>query len=211
MVLALGISLVQAAPQDAQSTAGSTGQYSTSAANTVSAEGGNVTQVNVSSDSSTGKWQGFWGNISGSLQLGDGSATFYDWSSVSFQAVYASPGNSITWGSLTSLSGNLTAKDTDYGFTSSDADSINNTMTGASCNAGTEIASADGVTPYNSSGSAGSWETCIAEDTSDLAGTVFGTNIISAGADAYNGDNVQYQLMVPVNGATQNYYFYLEI
>jgi uncharacterized membrane protein len=214
MVFALAATLVIAAPQDAQSAAGTAETYTVTGANAYSAEGGNITEVNVSSDASTSKWQGFWGNISGSLRLGDGTSNiFYDWSGITFQAVYASPGTTLNWATVSDLAGQgaREGKDTDYNLTSTDPDSINQTMSGAACSAGTIFTNADGVTPYNSTAGAGSWETCLGEDTSNLAGTVFGTDVISAGADAFNGDTVQYQLMVPVEEAGTNYYFYLEI
>lgn len=200
--------------EDGQSTVGTSASYTAPAPNAVSTQGGNVTEVNVSADVSTGRWQGFYGNISGSLRLGDGSNTFYDWSSVSFQAVFASPDSAVDWTTIAGLSttGDKEGKDTDYGFDSGAADSINLTMTGAACAAGTQISGAAGVTPYNSTGGTGSWTTCLAEDSgATVADTVFGTNIVEGGADAFNGQNVQYQLMVPVNATGQSYYFYLEL
>lgn len=210
LVLSLGAALV-IANQDAQSTTGTTASYSAPAANAVATEGGNVTENNVSSIASTGKWQGFYGNISGSLRLGDGVDVFYDWTGITFLAVYASPDNAVDWASVTGLNGAgaLNGKDTDYGFTNTDSDSITNTFSGATCSAGTEIATAASVTPFNSSASAGDWEVCIAEDGgATVLDTVFGTNITSG--DSYAGVPVDYQLMVPVNATGQTYYFYLE-
>lgn len=212
--IALGLAFVAAPPGDAQGDIGSTGQYTTPAANAVNAQGGNVTAVNVSSNQTTSKWQGYWGNVSGALTLGDGSAVFYDWSTATFQAVYASPGNNIDWTTVSDLSGAAAreGKDTDYGFTSTDADSINRTMSGAGCSAGGVFTAADGVFSYNSTGGNSDWQTCLGEDGGTaLDDTVFGTNIVQNGGDAYNGQLVQYQLMVPVIAANDDYYFYLEV
>ena len=208
------VALVMSAPENAQTSTGSTGQYTVAPAAATSAQGGNVTAVNVSADVSTSKWQGYWGNITGSLQLGTGATIFYNWSGVQFQAVYASPGSDVDFATITDLntSANLTAKDTDYGFTASDTDSINNTMSGNTCTAGTIFTAAAGVTPYNSTGGASSWTTCIGEDAGGLLDdTLFGTNIVQNGADAFNGQTVQYQLMVPVIAAGDSYYFFLEV
>ena len=213
-VLAFGASYVIGVPDFAQGTAGATGQYSTAAANAVQAEGGNVTQVDVSTIMSTQKWQGFWGNISGSLALGDGVDIFYNWTVVSFQAVYASPGNDIDWATAGDLSGQAAreGKDTDYGFASGDSDSINATFGGGACSAGTIFAAADGVSSFNSTGGASAWETCLGEDAgAALDDTVFGADIVWAGSDSFKGSSVQYQLMVPVIAAEDSYYFYLEI
>ena len=210
MVLALGSVLV-IANHDAQSATGQTGAYSAPATNQVATQGGNVTENNVSSIASTGNWQGFYGNITGSLRLGDGSAIFYDWSGVPFQAVYASPSNAITWGGLVAMDSalELEGKDANYSFTATDDDSINSTFTGNTCAAGTEIAAAAGVYSYNSTQGNSAWETCIADDGGNtITDTVFGTNIQAD--DSYAGTTVDYQLMVPVNATGQLYYFYLE-
>ncbi len=202
------------ANEPAQSTPGATGQYTPTGGNTIGAGGGNVTEVNISADLSTSKWQGYWGNVSGSLRLGDGSNVFFDWSNVEFAAVYASPNSNPDWTSVTAVSsqGDKETKDAAFGFTNTDADSITNTMTGSACAAGTEISGAAGVTPYDNAGDPGSWDTCIADITgTDTTRALFGTNIISAGATAYNGLNVQFQLMVPAADGGTNYYFFLEI
>ena len=206
LVVALGAFVV--ANQDAQSTAGATGQYTAPAANAIAAEGGNVTENTVESNASTTKWQGFWGNVSGSLRLGDGSAIFYDWSGVTFQAIYASPAVAPSFGSLSGVDAalDLEALDTAFGLTSADADSIASTMTGNTCVAGTEITAAAGVTPNG----AGAWETCVGDSGAlGLGSVVFGTNIASG--EGYNGDTIDYQIMVPAQGAGTDYYFFLEI
>jgi len=209
LVFALGTFAV-IANQDAQSTTGATGQYSADPANAVTAEGGDVTENNVESNATTTKWQGFWGNVSGSLQLGDGTDTFYDWSGVTFQAIYASPNNAPDWGSLNGGI-DLTDVDTAFGFTSSDTDSVNSTFAGAACTAGTEIAGAPGATPLDNNGDPGDWITCVAEDTTavGVAIAVFGTDITTG--TGFNGDTIDYQLMVPAEAATTDYYFFLEI
>ena len=209
LVLALGAFMTYAATQDAQGTEGVSGSYNTpTPPNAINAEGGNVTEVNVSSAMGTTKWQGYWGNISASLILGDGANTFYDWSGISVVAVYASPGSDITFGGLSATDTTVEkeAADTLWSFLSAEVDSINQTMTGNTCAAGTEIAAAAGVTPEGT----GAWATCIAEDGGALIDDyVFGTNVASG--VAYNGDTVDYQLMVPVLAAGDLYYFYLEI
>ncbi len=197
-----------------QSTTGSSGQFTPPSASTVSAGGGNVTEINVSADVSTSKWQGYWGNVSGSLRLGDGSNVFFDWTGVEFIAVYASPNNNPNWDTVTPITtqGDKETKDGAFGFTSTDPDSITNTMTGSSCAAGTEIAGAAGVTPFDNVGNPGSWETCIADiDGAGVERAVFGTTIIPAGATAFNGLTVQFQLMVPAENGGTDYYFFLEI
>lgn len=210
LIMSLG-ALFVIADQDAQTDVGATGQYTVTSAEATLAEGGNVTEVNVTSTGSTDKWQGFYGNVSGNLALGDGATVFFNWTGASFSAIFASPGSTVDWGSVSGIAGApaMNGKDTDYGFTNTDSDSITNTFGGASCTAGTYLAAADGATPYNST-TAGIWETCIGEDSGGaLDDTVFGTNIASG--DSFAGTEVDYQLLVPVIAANDNYYFYLEV
>ena len=207
LILALGSFAAQAA-QDAQSETGVAEQLTVPDANAVSSQGGNVTENNVSSAANTGKWQGFWGTISGSLALGDGADNqFYNWTGITFQTIYATPNSAgLDWGSLAGLSTNLDTIDGDYGFITADADSIDNTLSGGTCDAGA-ITGAAGVTPFGT----GAWETCIGEDTAEagLNRLVFGTAIASGAG--FNGDTIDYQLMVPAQAAGTDYYFFLEI
>ena len=210
LVVALGTFAV--ANQDAQSTIGDTGQADVAAANAVSANGGDVTENNVSSTANTEKWQGFWGTISGSFVLGDGTDVFFDWSGATFQAVYASPNNAPDWENIDPVEtlGERQAADTEFGYNDADADSITETFSGNTCAAGTEIAAAAGVTPFDDAGAPGAWTTCIGNDgTAGVNGYVFGTNIVAD--TAFNNEAADYQLMVPAEAAGTDFYFFLEI
>lgn len=213
VILSVALALFVQADTPGQTDVGQTGQFSGGPGTAVTAQGGNVTEVNVSADTSTSRWQGFYGNVSASLALGDGSTVFFNWSNAGVQAIFASPDNSVDWLSITSrsLDAEKEAKDTLFSFDSQDADSINQTIQGSGCSAGSYLSGAGGVTPYNSSGLPGLWETCLGDDGATLADTVLGTNVIAAGGDAFNGQEVQYQLMVPVPTTNTNYYLYLEI
>ncbi|HLD55637.1 MAG TPA: hypothetical protein VJB35_05240, partial [Candidatus Nanoarchaeia archaeon] len=65
----------------------------------VAAIAGNVTEINIVGFSTTQSWQGYFGNVSGTLQLADGSDNvMYNWSLASPEGeIYASVNNSINW------------------------------------------------------------------------------------------------------------------
>ena len=114
---------------------------------------GNVTNLNVFGISNTQAWQGYFGNVTGVIQLADGSDNvLYNWSQTSPRGqVYASTNNTIYWsniqcfnftangsynneagnGGTTNLYGtNLSILDAQYGLniTEGDPDSINTTF-----------------------------------------------------------------------------------
>ena len=65
----------------------------------VPAIAGNVSEINLEGFTTTQSWQGYFGNVTGTIQLADASDNvMYNWSLTSPQGeVYASTNNSITW------------------------------------------------------------------------------------------------------------------
>jgi hypothetical protein len=64
-----------------------------------SAIAGNVTELTITGFSNTNAWQGYYGNVSGTIQLADsGRHMMYNWSQANPSGeVYASVNGSITW------------------------------------------------------------------------------------------------------------------
>ena len=112
---------------------------------------GNVTEINIVGFSTTQSWQGYFGNISGTIQLADaGDNIMYNWSLASPQGeIYTSTSNSITWSNVqcfnysalgtyaddTSNAGatsqygtNLTQLEALFGIDSADVDGIDETF-----------------------------------------------------------------------------------
>ncbi|KHO52959.1 MAG: hypothetical protein QT05_C0012G0007 [archaeon GW2011_AR13] len=60
---------------------------------------GNVTEMTVVAFTTTQSWQGYFGNITGTIQLADGSDNvMYNWSLASPEGeIYASVNNSVNW------------------------------------------------------------------------------------------------------------------
>ena len=143
--------LVSAAPSGASTTFIQTGSAPNDSAMSLPAVAGNVTEVNLYGYSTTRSWQGFYGNVSGTIQLADaGDNVFYNWSDVSPKGqVYISTNNSIQWaytecfnytatgtyasdvgqaGSTSLYGTNLTQLETQYGISVDDVDGVNETF-----------------------------------------------------------------------------------
>jgi hypothetical protein len=115
---------------------------------------GNVTELTISGFSTTQSWQGYFGNVSGTIQLADASDNvMYNWSLASPKGeIYASTNNSIVWNYVqclnfnsdgtyediatggvpggTNLHGtNLTILEQQFGIDAGDVDGVNETFT----------------------------------------------------------------------------------
>jgi len=117
------------------------------------AQAGNVTELNIVGYSVTQSWTGYFGNVTGTIHLGDANDnTFYNWTQVNPQGeVYASMNQSITWSNVqcfnfsatgnysgyatetpgsTSLFGtNLTQLESQFNIVSDDVDGVDETFT----------------------------------------------------------------------------------
>jgi hypothetical protein len=112
---------------------------------------GNVSEIGITAFTITQAWQGYFGNVSGTIQLADASDNvMYNWSLASPEGeIYSSTNNSITWGYIqclnfdsdgtyaddtankgaTSAHGtNLTQLEMMFGIASDDVDAPNNTF-----------------------------------------------------------------------------------
>lgn len=71
-------------------------------AQSVLAQAGNVTELNIFGVSVTQTWQGYFGNVSGAIILADASDNMmYNWSLADPEGeIYASKSNSVSWGNI---------------------------------------------------------------------------------------------------------------
>ena len=97
-----------------------------------SAIAGNLTLVNVASTVTTQTWQGYFGNVTGTVQLADGSDNvMYNWSLASPEGeIYASVNNSVNWVGTqcynnTTFTSNL---ELEYNIANNDVDGIDETF-----------------------------------------------------------------------------------
>lgn len=102
-------------------------------AKTVVAQAGNVTEFDTDSSSITRTWQGYFGNITGTIVLGDANNnTFYDWNLANPQGeIYAIRSSSVpAWtNTRCATQAELIAEDTALGVDSPvDEDAVNRTF-----------------------------------------------------------------------------------
>lgn len=114
---------------------------------------GNITSMDVTGYSITQSWQGYFGNVTGTVMLADSSENImYNWSLASPEGeIYASTNNTIEWnyiqclnfdadgsygdlgtggvpGGMNLLGTNLTQLETRFGIVSNDVDGVNETF-----------------------------------------------------------------------------------
>ena len=139
-------------PTGASTTFIKTGTAPNDTAGSQQAIAGNVTEVNLYGYSTTRSWQGFYGNVTGTIQLTDANDNvFYNWSVASPRGqVYVTTNNTVQWAYVecfnftstgtqaldtaqagnTSLFGtNLTTLEQQFNITSLDVDGVNETFT----------------------------------------------------------------------------------
>jgi len=197
-------------------TVGQIGKYTQVLNANVTTEGGNVTELNLSSNISTERWAGFWGNVSGQIVLAPNTtAIFYTWTWNSSNggevcAVAASSG--FNWASLSAVAN--TVIDSVWGFgaaTDNATKTFNETCASITINNQTVSSTAGSLT-----GQRVDFKTCAIADSgsptakSDIA---FCVPIKNAG-NLFNGQTGDYELIAPTDAgptATETYYFWLEL
>ncbi len=185
----------------------------------VDAQAGNVTELSLHGLSVTRFWQGFYGNITGSIILADGSGNnFYDWNvSVPTGQVYASRNNAVSWDTVECPEpADITAEEGSLNQSASDPDSITNTFTAVNHPsfdvAGEAISGCPTTQAYNASGEQGEafWQVLLKAGT-DI---VYTTIIEDTSPEGFDGRPWHFQLLVGEDGTndqTTGYYFYLEL
>ncbi len=104
------------------------------------AQGGNVTYMNISTTAATVKWQGYYGTVAANLLIGSvsgsnlagGLATLYSWGAAQttqVKTVFAATSSAFDWSALTAASAaNVNTLDAQLGWSSADTDSANSTF-----------------------------------------------------------------------------------
>jgi hypothetical protein len=198
----------------------------------VEAIAGNLTELSITGVSQTKSWQGFFGNITGTIILEDASGNrFYDWSAAEPQGqVYASVNNTITWTDIGCApiddSGYRSSWYTFYGMDENDYDNIN--VTYSLDNHPTfyvgfeEITGCRTTYTFVNNVSQGSDFPAVLL-ASDSNSTLIFTAIIEdktpgvrGSVTGYDGSEYDFQLLVAEDGTNGNdqtttYYFWLEI
>ena len=189
-------------------------------------EGGNITVLNLSVTQATSRWAGYYGNVSGSMSLSDGTSDFYRWGVMTGDGhVCAGVANNYSWSTLFNIS-SVSNVDTAWDFSGgsdSAVETFNASLWGTSDTCGNISGSALLRVPVVKTGPDGlgdTFETCVINDAgaanTDKWNMLFcvNTNIVDANNDFRNSGHSDYELLVPTNetaGAMETFYFFLEL
>jgi len=98
----------------------------------VPAQAGNVTELNIFGYSTTQAWQGYFGNVSGTIQLADSSDNImYNWSVADPEGeIYATRQPSVSWESVDCFnwSENGSWLESDFNIAANDVDGVDETF-----------------------------------------------------------------------------------
>lgn len=208
MVLA-GIAIAAGAPGGAQTTVVSSSRGTGTASQTADLTGGNVTAVNITGQQITGRWGGFYGNISGGIQLADASSNlFYQWTVTNYTGAYVYAANATVTNWTLSAA---TKSDQPAYIVGAAADNWSNTFktTAAfqSASIGPVAATPIAYTLNSTGGNA--FTTYSLYSSGDHAYIYAGKAINNA--KGFNGQTVDYQILAPANSGLVSYQFYLEL
>lgn len=182
----------------------------------VTTEAGAVSQVDISQDTLTEKWAGFYGTVSGNLVLGDASGNnFYSWTANDFSSskVIAVPGGSEAPSTIGTVDSPNTFLGTGFDTGTDDAANTYNYTGTISLNGNTATDTALAKT-YDQNGQA-FFDTYLVENTND--GSTDAPAYIAQGVSEQTGfdgeTNVNYQMIVGVgeDSSEERFEFYLEL
>ena len=199
----------------------------------IEAEAGNVSELHINTSTVTRGWQGYYGNITGTIVLDDAlNNSMYSWELLDPEGeIYASNSSTLTWTDGNMICGNIThiiAKESAYGFNGGfgqDVDGINETFS---------LTTHPAFTVANNTFAEDECDFTVSTYVDDVAGNrhfnetmlysdneaevVWMAIINQGGADGFKDDNgnFDFQMLVPEDGhdgdtSTTNYYFWVEI
>jgi len=222
LFLAEGAMADPGAPTSLTRDASSRRDLSTLPSQQVNAVAGNVTQLSIDALAITKSWQGYYGNVSGTIGLWDGSNnTFYNWSMASAAGeVYASRASSITWSAIQCAnSSEITTEESNLGQSASDADSVSNTFSNSTYHPAFDVGSvaigADqcyASNPFDNNGAQTSafYNVLLWQGTNSVY-----TTLLNGSKTGFNGQPWDFELLVGEDGhgntATTPYYFFVEL
>ncbi|MGD9276128.1 MAG: hypothetical protein PVJ67_03060 [Candidatus Pacearchaeota archaeon] len=196
------------------------------APSSIAAQAGNVTELNVFGYSTTQAWQGYFGNVTGTIQLADSSDNvFYNWSLAEPEGeIYASTGGTIDWSSIDcfNFSINGAALESSYNIAPDDVDGVNETFSLGNNHDlfytnGIEFSEGQCMSTkvYDSTGQGvdNHFEEVLLWDGSNV---VFTSLLEGGSVDGFDQADHDFEMLVLEDGhgtdtATTTYYFYVEL
>ncbi|MGY4884305.1 MAG: hypothetical protein ACP5NZ_01875 [Nanobdellota archaeon] len=221
LILTLSAFVAAAEPFGASVTNISSSRTNASSPEANDALAGNVSEISITGVSITQSWQGYFGNVSGTIQLGDNlDNVMYNWSVASPEGeIYATNSSSVAWEGIQCYNqeNNMTHFETMFGLAWDDVDGINETF---NLNNHPEFFTnskqfttglCDNTRLYDSSG-VGTFNEVLLTDGSNL---VF-TSLLLEDANGFDNIPHDFEMMVLENGhgtdvGITTYYFWVEL
>jgi hypothetical protein len=194
-----------------------------------SAFAGNVTELTIVGYTNTQSWQGYFGNVSGTITLSDASDNaMYNWSLASPEGeVYATTDTSVAWVDIAcfDLSGNHSALETLFNITSDDVDGINETFSDTGThdlfytnNIQFSAGDCASTSIYDSTGTSvdNNFEEVLLTDSGSATQIIFTAILDQEDRAGFDGKFYDFEMLVLENGhhadtQTTLYYFYVEL
>jgi hypothetical protein len=216
--------IVRALPQGATDDAGPTSTKSLTSAGSNISKGGYVTEINFSTEQRTAKWQGYYGNVTGSIVLEDGDDhEMFNWTWYASKGgeVIATTNDSIPpWESLAATAIDGSDMDTIgslWGWESTQSDDARHTFEDHDTSvviAGISIGTTNGTDSLGA-GNAGDFkEVVLTDGATAIKKDFLFVAIINDDAIAFDGTAKDFEMLVPVGdtpASTEQYYFYVEL
>ena len=222
----VSVSTVLAAPTGPTINTVGSSRYSVANGANVTAVAGNVTELNVTANSITQTWQGYFGNITGTIVLGNSNnQTLYNWNlSSPHGEIYATRASTVpTWISVAcATSAQITTEDTALGVNESvDQDSVNRTFINTTAFnqfyvGSIVINSTQNCKAANLFNSSGTYSTNFQEVLLHDGTSLIYTGIITQDSTGFDNRTHDFEMLVGENGHNGDanptpYYFYVEL
>ncbi|MGD9276666.1 MAG: hypothetical protein PVJ67_05820 [Candidatus Pacearchaeota archaeon] len=226
LVMTLSLSVVMAIiPSGGTVVGGTNATAPADAPDTNPAFAGNVTEITITGYTTTQSWQGYYGNVSGTIQLADASDNvMYNWSLADPEGeVYASTAGTIAWASIAcyDVDTDSLGLEATYNIASDDVDGLNETFAVKNhdmfyTNSVQIVAdSCDSVQLYDDTGASVDqhFEEVILTDTTNA---VFASILEEASVAGFDDVDHDFEMLVLEDGHgtdldTTTYYFYVEL
>ena len=225
IIMMVGIVAANPDPFGAEISEGEEGRAESPNAQSNDAIAGNVTGLTVEGESITQSWQGYYGNVTGSITLADGSDNvMYNWSLASPEGEIYAVNNSdnVDWKNIDCFDiGNaskVNSLESSYGIDADDIDGVNETFNENNHEkfyvASQEFTSGQcrNAKIYDDTGT-GVFDEVILEDSGGQ--TIF-MSILKEDVTGFDGNSHDFEMLVLEDGhgtdtATTPYFFYVEL
>lgn len=190
---------------------------------------GNVTEMDIFGFSITQAWQGYFGNVTGTVQLADASDNvMYNWSLASPEGeVYACNESSIDWASVAcfDIASNGVALEAAFGVATDDVDGVTETFStgnGHDLFYTNNVEFTEGTCPstqnYDDTGAGvdNHFEEVLLTDGSYATQVIFTSILDEEDVAGFDGDLHDFEMLVLEDGhgtdtSTTTYYFWVEL